>query len=462
MKRTKIVCTIGPSSNKVSILKSMMRSGMDVARLNFSHGTHADHKELIKSIRSASKDVGKTIAIMGDLQGPKIRLGKLPKQGVELKSKSTVVFTTATNDYKKGVLPVTYKNLHKDVKAGSRMLIDDGLIEAKVLKVSGKKIYAQIINGGLVTSHKGMNFPDATLKVSAITEKDKEDLIFGVQNDVDFIALSFVTSAKEVNQLKVLIKKASKKKQTLPLIIVKIEKHEAIDNFDEILEATDAVMVARGDLGVETPAEEVPIRQKEIIEKCRFAGKPVVVATQMLDSMIRNPRPTRAEVSDVANAVFDHTDAVMLSGESASGKYPLKAVKMMSRTIEESENSEFDDVPFKTIPTKNTVEAFSNAIKLMALQGSIDGVIALHDSAPWAETLLRTHPEIPLFLATSNETIRRQLVIRWGLRPFVLKNVKEKTFVHEAIKKLIKQKKIKKGTKLAIVKEKGFDHVTIA
>ncbi len=461
MKRTKIVCTIGPSSKKASVLKEMMKSGMDVARLNFSHGTHDDHKLLIKTIRSASKEVGKTVAIMGDLQGPKIRLGNLPEKGVDLKSRSTVIFTTATDVYKKGILPVTYKNLHKDISKGDRLLIDDGLIGAKVVKVTGKNIYAQIINGGLVTSHKGMNFPDATLKVSAITTKDKEDLIFGVKNDVDFIALSFVTSAKEVQDLRSLIKKAGRKNQTLPLIIVKIEKHEAIDRFDEILEATDAVMVARGDLGVETPAEGVPVIQKEIIEKCRTAGKPVIVATQMLDSMIRNPRPTRAEVSDVANAVFDHTDAVMLSGESASGKYPVKAVKIMSRTIEEAEKSEFDDVPFESSPTKNTVEAFSNAIKLMATQGSIDGAIALHDSSPWAETLLRTHPEIPLFLATSDETIRRQLVLRWGLRPFVLKKISKKTFVHEAIKKLIKQKKIKKGTKLAIVKESGFDHVTI-
>jgi pyruvate kinase len=318
-----------------------------------------------------------------------------------------------------------------------------------------------------------MNFPDSTLRISSLTDKDREDVIFGVQQGVDWLALSFVTSPDDVLLLRRLIKRAAKPGQTPPRIIVKIEKHEAIDRFNEILNVTDAVMVARGDLGVEIAAEEVPIRQKEIIEKCRLAGKPVAVATQMLDSMIRNPRPTRAEVSDVANAVFDHTDAVMLSGESASGKYPLAAVKMMAQIVREAEASKYDDVLDPTPifllrkggNTGQQAAVMAHAIKLLAIEKSIDGVLASQQLAPWSETLLRMHPEIPLFLATENKTLEHQSVIRWGVVPFVLKNAQEKTFVKRALAELQKRKWIKKGMKLAVVMGgthgEGFDHLTV-
>lgn len=342
-KRTHIVCTVGPASEKPTMLEKMMRAGMDVARLNFSHATSKDHARLIRSIRAAAKKVKKHVPIIGDLQGPKIRLGILPESGVDLPQGGTVALTTATDKFVEGRIPVTYKNLHKDVKKGHRILIEDGIFELVVSGVSGRNIQTKVVNGGKVTSHKGMNFPDSILKVSAITAKDKDDAMFGIQKGVEWLALSFVTSAVSVRALRAFIKKQTPKGKPLAKIIVKIEKHEAIDHFDEILKATDGIMIARGDLGVELNAEEVPIRQKEIIHACRHANKPVVVATQMLDSMIRNPRPTRAEVSDVANAVFDCASAVMLSGESASGKYPLQAVKMMAKIVKEAEGSCYDD-----------------------------------------------------------------------------------------------------------------------
>ncbi len=458
MKRTKIVCTIGPASDSLETLASMIRSGMNVARLNFSHGTHAGHAKLVRTVRAAAKKAGETVAILGDLQGPKIRIGVVPDAGVVLKNGETVT------------LPVTYAALHKDVKQGDRVMIDDGIIE--VSYVSGKSGFmtAKVVNGGTVTSHKGMNFPDSTLRVSSLTAKDKEDIIFGVQQRVDWMALSFVTSAKDVKTLRRLILSASQSlnhstTQSLPKIIVKIEKHEAINHFDEILAVTDAVMVARGDLGVETPAEDVPLRQKEIVEKCRLAGKPVVVATQMLDSMMRNPRPTRAEVSDVANAVCDHADAVMLSGESASGKYPKQAVAMMARIIAETEASKFDDVA-ETSPGPSPLEgegiaALSETLRTFAEGDLISGIVASHATAPWAAKLMIARPQVPLFLACATEAEARQASIRWGVRAFVLKSKSSKGFAEKAIAELRGRKWIKKGAHLAVVtgdeKGAGFD-----
>lgn len=464
-RRTKIVCTIGPSSEKETTLKAMMRSGMDVARLNFSHGTHTQHRKLLKNIRRASDSVCKFVPVIGDLQGPKIRLGDLPQEGITLKNGETYVFSTASDQYKNHKIPLTYKNLHKDIKAGDRFLIDDGLIEMKVEKISGRDIYAKTVNGGIVTSHKGMNFPDSHLSLSSLTQKDKEDVKFAVEIGVEWIALSFVQKADDVRLLKRLIKQAVKSGQVLPRVIVKIEKQEAIKNIDEILNETDAVMIARGDLGIEIPAEEVPIRQKELIERCRELGKPVVVATQMLDSMIRNPSPTRAEVSDVANAVFDHTDAVMLSGESASGKYPVKAVKTMSKIVSEAETSPFDDVAFGSLTTKDSIGSVAQAVKLADLQNTIDGVLASIELADWSETVHRLHPEIPLFIACPNQTLARQVSIRWGSDAFVLKNAKEKTFVARALRVLRSSKKIKKGMRLAVMMGgrhgEAFDVVTV-
>lgn len=464
-KRTKIVCTIGPASHEPAMLLSMMQAGMDVARLNFSHGTHADHAQLAKHVRQMAVIADKPIAILADLQGPKIRLGILPESGLELKTGSTVVFSTAISSSHDGVLPVTYKGLHRDVKVGHRMLIDDGLIDVTVTKIQGKELWAKVIHGGHVSSHKGMNLPDSTLKVSPLTTKDRADAAFAVKLNADWVALSFVTHADDVRTLRRILTRAAGSRHTVPRIIVKIEKHEAIDCFEEILAVADGVMVARGDLGVEILAEEVPIRQKAIIDLCRRAGKPVVVATQMLDSMIRNPRPTRAEVSDVANAVFDHTDAVMLSGESASGLYPLETVQMMARIIREAEASPYDDVvSFRERPP--ALEAsVARAIKTLASEHHIDGVLAALSLASWAETLHRSHPEIPLFLGTSSETSMRQNNLRWGARPFLCSATEPKVFLRRALKQLKEKGWIHAGMRLAVVlgaeHGKGFDLIEV-
>jgi pyruvate kinase len=307
-----------------------------------------------------------------------------------------------------------------------------------------------------------MNFPDSKLSVSPITTKDKKDLEFAVQQGVDWIALSFVTSAKNILDLRRLIKKAGNKKQVLPRIIVKIEKHEAIDNFDQILAVVDGVMVARGDLGIEIPAEEVPIRQKEIIEKCRLAGKPVVVATQMLDSMIRNPRPTRAEVSDVANAVFDHTDAVMLSGESATGKYPVPAVKLMAKIIAEAEASPFDDVPVLKQRVSGIGPSLASVIKILAADDQIDAVLAWPAALPWSENLLMFHPEIPLLLGVPNESLQRQNNLRWGVQPILVKGQKK---LPDLLRVLKKQKRVRRKMRVAVLesdrKKTDFEIVSL-
>lgn len=445
--RTKIVCTVGPSCASASKLSQMMRAGMDVARLNFSHATHEDHKRLILSVRAAAKVVGKQVPIVGDLQGPKIRLGNLPDSGMELATGSRVTLSTTTGAAKNVEIPVTYKGLHKDVRRGDRIFIDDGLLELVIERIEGKKIHTRVVNGGSVSSHKGMNFPDSTLRVPALTVKDREDVLFGIANGVEWFALSFVTNPEDVRKLKTIIKRATPKGDAPARVIVKIEKHEAVGRFDEILAVSDGIMIARGDLGVEIPAQEVPVRQKEMVEKCRLAGKPVIIATQMLDSMIRNPRPTRAEVSDVANAVFDHTDAVMLSGETATGKYSLAAVKTMSKILAESERSRYDDL------------ASDDPIARLVAEGRVDGILAAHIICSSAETLLKNHPEAPLFLACASEREARQHALRWGVVTFVMREQKESTFVSTATALLRKKKLLKKGARLAVVMGKGLDIV---
>src|SRR3989338_6317460 len=315
---------------------------MNVCRLNLSHGTHEEHADLIKRIRQVSEETTEPLVALMDLQGPKIRTGVLPKEGVPLVEGGEIVFTTDPE----AALPrvtLTYDGLHRDVKHGDRLLLDDGLYDVTVKEVRGRDIVCSVIHGGTLFSHKGINLPTATLSIPAITEKDKVDVEFGVRQGVDWVALSFVRNAKEIFDLRYMIKEYEKslpeERQHEPAIriIAKIEKHEAVKHIDEIIDAADGIMVARGDLGIEMPAEEVPLIQKRIIDRCLAASKPVIVATQMLESMTRNPRPTRAEVSDVANAVSDGADAIMLSGETAIGKYPLRAVEMMTRIAKETE-----------------------------------------------------------------------------------------------------------------------------
>lgn len=457
MKRTKIVCTIGPSSEGQNILEKLVKAGMDVARLNFSHGTHEWHKNIIKVIKQVSEKMDKPLGIIGDLQGPRIRVGELPPKGILLKPKSEVILTT---DQKKteGKIPITYLNLHKDISAGHRILLDEGLIEIQVLKVSGRDIFCEVIVGGILTSHKGVNLPDTSVSLPPLTEKDKEDLKFAVKQGIDWVALSFVSRASEIYDLRYLIREYEqqlKLPKGLPIkIIAKIEKHEAVKNFDEILEAVDGVMVARGDLGIETPAEEVPLVQKRIIDKCLEAAKPVIVATQMLDSMIRKPRPTRAEVSDVANAVIDHTDAVMLSGETASGSYPMRAVEMMAKIIRETEASVYDDVIIREIvkKIKPIDEAVSRVANILARTVEAKAILAASLSGYTGRIVCRYRPELPILVTTDNERVQRQMTLSWGIVPFVLppcRSVEE--LVDRSLGFIKKKRYVKKGDRIIII-----------
>lgn len=454
-KRTKIVCTIGPASNTPEMLEKLVLAGMNVARLNFSHGTYEQHAAMIATIRAVAAKLGEPIAILQDLQGPKIRVGELLKDGVILAPGAEVVFTTEAG----AALPritVSYDGLHADVKEGDAILLDDGLIDVRVLRVEGRDIHCRVVNGANLTSHKGFNLPTASLKIPAITEKDREDLKFGVSQHVDFVALSFVRDARDIRELRDLIRghdAASGDGAGRIRVIAKIEKHEAIKNIDEIIAEVDSIMVARGDLGIETPAEDVPIHQKRIIDKCRAAGKPVIVATQMLDSMIRNPRPTRAEVSDVANAVIDHTDAVMLSGESASGKFPLEAVEIMARIIHETEASEFDDVdsahphPHGARPD----EGMAEAVSLIAHDSGAKCVLVVTDAGDSARSVASERPEAAVFAVTSDERVRNQLTLSWGVEPLLVPAGAPAGQLDAALAMLKKEKRLKDGESVVVV-----------
>lgn len=449
-KRTKIVCTIGPASEKGSVLEALMKSGMNIARLNFSHGTHKNHKTLVKNIRASSKKTKKIIGIIADLQGPKIRLGEL-KEEIELKRNQRVILTTAhaipssrTNPALDAgedagscfKISVTYKKLHKDVKKNHRILINDGLVEIKVLSVKGKNIFCKVVNGGAISSHKGMNFPDSSISLSSLTKKDEEDLRFAISMGADYVAISFVRSAKDIKRLIFLINKYSKSlKAHKPKIIAKIEKGEALENFLEILNLVDAIMVARGDLGVEIPTEDVPIKQKAITALCRQHAKPVIIATQMLDSMIRNPRPTRAEASDVANAVMDNVDAVMLSGETATGKYPKEAVKMMDKIIKETEASPYDDMEIIGGFKAGKMDGIGKSVAILIGESGIKDVVDLSKNELY-RYVSKWRPEANIYVRTDEHNLYSNLF--WSCIPFF--SSEKLALAYLKNKKLVKKK----------------------
>lgn len=458
-KRTKIVCTLGPASGTKEKITELVKAGMNVARLNFSHGTHEEHAQMIQLIRSIAAETGEPIAILQDLQGPKIRVGELPERGVELKVGMQVVFTTGKADIPKK-LPVTYAKLHEDVKPGERLLFDDGLMSGKVVKVEGQDVTCEIIDGGILLSHKGINLPDTKVTASSLSDKDEDDVKFGVAQGVDWVALSFVREAKAIYDLRFLMKQYEaelgiKTSVAHPIrIIAKIEKGEAVKHIDEIIEAADGIMVARGDLGIEIKAEEVPLIQKRLIDKCLAAAKPVIVATQMLDSMIRNPRPTRAEVSDIANAVIDHTDAVMLSGETASGKYPRESVETMAKVIREAEASIYDNLDDKPAVKLNrtTDEAVSQVAKILAKDVGAKGILVASMSGDTGRLVSRHRPELPIYVATDDDRVQRQLNLSWGVVPFILPKCRTvEELVERSVGHLLQQKRIKKGDKLIVV-----------
>ena len=409
--RTKIVCTLGPSSATREALRSLVEAGLNVARVNFSHGTHEQHRETIRLIRSVAEEMQRPVAILGDLQGPRIRIGDL-EGPIHLENGSEVVLVPEDAARHPGEIPVTYELLAEDLHPGERILIDDGLLDLVVVDVHKPRVTARVLHGGPLRSHKGMNFPGVLVSASSLTEKDREDVQFAIEQELDYLALSFVQRAEDVEELRKLVPKGM-------LIVAKIEKDSALDNIESIVQSADAVMVARGDLGVELPFEQVPLAQKRIIGLANDAGRPVITATQMLESMITNPRPTRAEASDVANAILDGTDAVMLSAETAAGKYPRLAVEAMSRIISELEKHprpRRDERQKRgvAVSTEFAIAAASAAAVRM-LQAPC--VIVFTKSGFSARIIASHRPNVPILVLTDVPRTYRQLALVWGVVP---------------------------------------------
>ena len=422
--KTKIVCTIGPSSQDVGRLAELIRSGMDVARLNFSHGSYEDHLRSLSNIREAGKIAGEAITILQDLSGPKIRTGTVRNHAVELKKGQTFVFTVEDVEGDHTCVSTTYKSLPRDVRKGDTILVDDGSIKMTVTGKSRTEVRCKVLNAGVLKDKKGMNLPGVKVSASSLTDKDRDDLKFGLKNNVDYVALSFVRSAEDIRQLRKLIIREGRQGIKVP-IVAKIEKPEAVRNIDAIINESDVIMVARGDLGVELPPEEVPLVQKMIVRKCNEAGKPVIIATQMLESMIENPRPTRAEANDVANAVLDGADAVMLSAETSVGEYPVEAVHTMDRIIQQAETVQKDRLgeALEGIKYADIFDAIARAAAVLAKQLNARAIIPITHSGSTAIRISKYRPSAPILAITGRERILRRLNLVWGVRGLIMPDI---------------------------------------
>jgi pyruvate kinase len=465
-KNTKIVCTLGPASSSLETLEKMIRAGMNVARLNFSHGTYEQFAQIIKKIRFLSKKLNTPIAILQDLQGPKIRIGEMPEKGVEIRKNEEIILGAHNAGFTaKGgtkVFPVQYQWLHRDVSKNDTILIDDGLIEVKVLKIAGTDIHCRVETPGTIKSRKGINVPTASLSANPLTEKDLKDLDFGIKYDVDYVALSFVRHSSDITKLKKLLRD----KKSSARVMAKIERHEAVKNLEEIVKVSDALMVARGDLGIEIPAENVPIVQKRTIMLANMYGKPVITATHILNSMIENPRATRAEISDAANAVFDHSDALMLSNETAVGLYPVQAVETLARVAHATEENlqKYEHLlPYKMrkfdMPISNAT--CLNATKL-ALDINSDFIVAVSLSGFTAQHIAKHRIYKPIITITTSEKVRNQLALTWGLHEVFVKKINFKKASTEIAQFLRKQGIAKKGDEIVIVINASRDENLIA
>lgn len=408
---------MGPASENPEILKEMIAAGMNVARFNFSHGDHEEHKSRMDRVKQISGELGANVALMLDTRGPEIRLGKFKDGPVELKKGQVFILTTRDIEGDSSIASINYKELLRDVKKGSKILIDDGLVALEVVRVDGEDIICNVQNSGTISDHKGVNVPGTKLNIPAITEKDIDDIIFGIQQGIDFVAASFIRKAADVLEIRRILEENDGEDIQ---IISKIESQEAVENIDDIIKVSDGIMVARGDLGVEIPVEEVPLVQKQIIKKCNKAGKPVITATQMLDSMMRNPRPTRAEVTDVANAILDGTDAIMLSGETAAGKYPVESVKTMARIAEKTESSiDYINI-LRTVDigsTVNITNAISHATCTIAEDLNANAIITVTRSGYTARMVSRYRPSSDIVAITPDERVLKKLSILWGVNP---------------------------------------------
>ena len=452
MRKTKIVCTIGPASESEEMIKKLMLAGMNTARINFSHGGFKEQETKVNRIKKVREELGLHVSLLLDTKGPEVRIGKFEDGTIFLKPGDTFSLTPEEIMGTQYEFTVSYKELYKEVTHGDKMLIDDGLIEVEVITVKDKKIYCRVISGGKLTDRKSINLPGKKLNLPSMTEKDREDILNGIKADFDFIAASFIRSAKDVNEIRKLLNENGGENIK---IISKIENQEGVDNFDEILDASDGIMVARGDLSVEVPMAKVPMIQKEFIRKTYLQGKIVITATQMLDSMINNPRPTRAEVSDVSNAIYDATSAIMLSGESATGKYPIECVEMMHEIAVETENSinywkrflgrEYD------LPNKGYRFNIYNGICASAMNLKAKAILAYTVSGDTPGILSAFCPTCPIYAITRDPKVARQANLEWNVHPMVVTEQKNADqMIQTAIERLQLNGQVKKGDTIII------------
>ncbi len=439
-RRTKIVCTLGPATNSLDKIIELIKAGMDIARLNFSHGDYEEHLNFIKLVKKASEITGKHIPLLQDLQGPKIRVGRLKNEPMELKTGELVYLASEQIDGEGEVIPIQYKYIAEDVKPGDTILLDDGLIELKVIEVKGKKVKCEVVDGGLLKSHKGVNLPGVNVRIPSLTEKDIRDLKFGIENGIDMVALSFVRKREDVVDL---LSKMEGFGKTLP-VIAKIERVEAINSIDEIIDISDGIMIARGDLGVELPTEDVPILQKILIKKANKLGKPVITATQMLESMVSNPRPTRAEATDVANAVLDGTDAVMLSSETSIGEFPIESVKMMDKIIRTAETQyKFYEPIFDTnLKLKDEVDAIGRAACLLAQQLNAKAIVTITHTGATAKAIAKYRPYVPIIALTDRDDVVKRLNLVWGVIGVKIREISETDKTVEIAKEQLRESNI--------------------
>src|SRR5499427_7497255 len=448
-RHSKIVCTIGPATRSPRMIRKLIAAGMDVARLNFSHGTHQEHAQSIAMLRDAAVEYKKPLAILADLQGPKIRTGALAGGGtVLLRGGQKFVITTAKVLGDSTRVNTTFYPLPREVKSGDRILLSDGLIEMRVEKTTRTEVICQVTNGGILGQHKGINLPGVKLHVPAITEKDRVDLRFALAHGADYIAASFVRRPEDVHLAKELVRRA---KKDTP-VIVKLEKPEAIENLEQILPVCDGVMVARGDLGVEMNPEQVPVVQKNIIARAREFRRPVITATQMLESMTENPRPTRAEASDVANAIFDGSDAVMLSAETASGKYPVEAASMMARIIGEAEASITEFARPATQEKLKVAETVAELVCHASRELHMRSIVVFTHSGFTARLISRYRPLLPIVAFSPEAQTRRRMALVWGVRPLPIPDLRKVDQLAEiSEKRLLEEKLARKGDVIAVV-----------
>lgn len=452
-RRAKIICTVGPASNSEVILRDLLRLGMDVARLNFSHGTHEDHACNIARIRRAACKEGRTVCILQDLQGPKIRTGRLKShEPVMLKTGTQVTITPRDVLGTATLIATTFQGLAREVVRGARILLSDGLIELRVTGVQGEDVECEVVNGGLLAEHQGINLPGAALTIPALTEKDRKDLEFGLNHDVDLVAISFVRSASDVREVKQLIAAHG---SDVP-VIAKLEKPQALEQLEDIFEAADGVMVARGDLGVEMLPEQVPVIQKHVIRRAAEWRKPVIIATQMLESMIENPRPTRAEASDVANAVFDGTDAVMLSAETASGRYPREAVAMMSRIVVEAEHNmpSYSEIRRRRNRHQVTVaEAICESIAHAAEDLPMGAIAVFTETGNTARMISKYRPKVRIYAFSHTAPVCNRMNLLWGVHPVQRRESARSAedMVNTAERELMGEGQLKPGDVLGVV-----------